>query len=574
MPSSSTPVETRPPDAGDAGSLADDARPLGPIGEPFAHHLLLDRVCARMFGSGTGPSRLARYELRDRVGAGSTSVVWRAWDPLLRRDVAIKIVASETSSRAAVRREARVLAMLDHPSIVRIFDVGEWREGSSSGVYLVEEYLPGGNLAQWLADRARSDREIIASFCQVASALMAAHRVGIIHRDFKPGNVFLSATGHPKLGDFGLAHVVGEPRRPQRTPELGTGTPLYMAPEQHDGRAIDARADQFAVCATLFEAIFGRPPFLGADVVELAQAKRAGPSSLTGAIPRRRRRLWHVLVRGLAPEPAQRWPDIDALLTELRAATRSRWRTAAVTVAPLTLGIVLLAVPRAGAEPDCAQVPAVDELWAAWHASDPGQVLRGTDGGTTGGQLRARVETLVTRWGAARQRVCDTTPAGQAPAATDTTCLEQTYRELRAAFAMIDSAVLADPSVVIAGLESLSDPIRCLDDGGIPPGQRSNPELHDELVAARVAAALRRYAESLHKLDEVIHRAGAEGDQPILYEALVTRARRRLSQKTSVSEDDLDELQRVYFLATRVDQHLTATQAFLRPVTGLPGGGR
>ncbi len=543
----------------------------GLVEEPFAHSELLDRVCARLFGSGTGPQRLARYQLAERIGAGASGVLWRAWDPLLRRDVAIKVSHAQAETAARVRREARILAVLSHPGIVRIFDVGQWQEYSAQGVYLVEEYLPGGDLAKWLAERARSAEEIISMFCSAASSLAAAHRAGVLHRDFKPANVVLGTDGVPRLCDFGLARrharrvestgaASGETELQLSTAGARSGTPLYMAPEQHAGDAVDARADQFAVCATLFEALYGRPPFAGSTEEELAVAKRAGSIDRTSETRRGTARVRQVLERGLSFEPGDRWPDLNALVRALRGASPTRARQVKRTAMGLGAGGLLWTALAPGPAEPCRVGLPLDEYWTQWQAGRP--LLDETrDSGASQPRFVVELDQLVTRWDAARAGICEAaTQVGGSPTTADANCLDRTFAGVRAVLAVVDSHALPDPSLSVVAAAAIADPMTCLAPAGTGTEER-DLALVTLLSQARLMSSVGQMESALVLVDEALLAAAASGDQALLAEALFERADFRAREGSGLDDDTLEEFQRVYFMASSVGEYATAAAA-------------
>ncbi|MEZ5824482.1 MAG: serine/threonine-protein kinase [Geminicoccaceae bacterium] len=208
--------------------------------------------------------KLGRYELIEPLGEGAMSMVWLASDPLLERRLAIKVLRPEARhDRQYVERfleDARAAAKLNHPNIVRVVDV----DNSGDAPYILMEVVNGPSLDAWLEKAGKIDIGKAASIARdIASALAAAHAAGIVHRDIKPSNVLLDEeTGQVRLTDFGAA------KREERTSdtELTThgqliGTPRYMAPEQINGEPVSPKTDLFALGATLFEMLAGRPAF-------------------------------------------------------------------------------------------------------------------------------------------------------------------------------------------------------------------------------------------------------------------------------------------------------------------------
>jgi serine/threonine protein kinase len=230
-------------------------------------------------------SRLGIYEILAPLGSGGMGEVYRARDPRLEREVAIKTVraaAGSDDARARLWREARAAASVNHPGICQIFDVGE----INGDIFIVMELLSGESLDRRLADGPLPLSEAVETTLSILSALDALHRRGIVHRDLKPSNVFI-ADGHVKLLDFGLARSPGRMGGPDPTiTQKGVviGTPRYMAPEQWSGAALDARTDLFAAALVLFEMLTGKPAFPGEDLMQVYHAvMSAQPPALTGS---------------------------------------------------------------------------------------------------------------------------------------------------------------------------------------------------------------------------------------------------------------------------------------------------
>ncbi|MCW5809037.1 MAG: serine/threonine protein kinase, partial [Deltaproteobacteria bacterium] len=210
-----------------------------------------------------------QYKVERVLGEGGMGVVYLARDLKLDREVAIK-VGIERSAAAIGRlaREAMALARLSHPNVVVIHQVGEL----GGRAFVAMEYVPGGTARTWCQGKGR--REVVALYIAAGEGLAAAHAAGLVHRDFKPDNVLVGADGRPRVADFGLARV-------QLAAGVGAGmtgalgTPAYMAPEQFGDGEVDARADQFALCASLWEALFGERPF--AERTTEREAIRAEP---------------------------------------------------------------------------------------------------------------------------------------------------------------------------------------------------------------------------------------------------------------------------------------------------------
>jgi len=307
------------------------------------------------------PDRIGRYLVLRTVGHGGMGVVYAAYDPQLDRKIAIKrlLVASPTAQQR-MRREAQALARLSHPNVVSVYEV-DFDEG---GAYLAMAFIAGVSLRVWLGERVREVPEILGAFMQAGRGLAAAHAAGLMHRDFKPDNALVDNRGHVYVCDFGLARAPGaaaEATDIVTTSEAAAessgvlsrsmtqsgavlGTPAYMAPEQHAGLAADARADIYSFCVSLYEALYGERPFVGEDLAARKSQRLSRPPADRG-VPTW---LHAVVARGLDPDPARRWPDMEGLLAALGrdpiAARRRRLLLAGRTalVAALT-GCTLLA---------------------------------------------------------------------------------------------------------------------------------------------------------------------------------------------------------------------------------------
>ncbi|HWC81015.1 MAG TPA: serine/threonine-protein kinase [Pseudonocardiaceae bacterium] len=255
--------------------------------------------------SNEGDLIAGRYRLVERIGGGSMGSVWRGADEVLRRAVAVKLlleradVTGEALEEAheRARREARITARLHHPNAVTVYDVVD-HQGTP---VLVMEYVPAPSLAAVLAEHGPLPPARVAAIgAQIAAALTAAHRVGIVHRDIKPGNVLLPEGGSAKLVDFGISRAVGDVVITQTG--LVSGTPAYLAPEVAGGAAPTPASDVFALGATLYAAVEGEPPFAGENALAVLYSAAAGRVRP----PRRAGPLTPVLTGLLQPEPAAR----------------------------------------------------------------------------------------------------------------------------------------------------------------------------------------------------------------------------------------------------------------------------
>lgn len=207
------------------------------------------------------PEKIGRYEIKDELGRGGMATVYRAYDPRFEREVAIKVLPREMlhdpQFRTRFEREAKTIAMLEHPAIVPVYDFGE-EDGQP---YFVMRFMPGGSLSDRLKGGPLSIQEAARIFSRLAPALDTAHARGIIHRDLKPGNILFDQYGEPYISDFGIAKL--SESQASMTGSGIVGTPAYMSPEQAQGEKIDGRSDVYGLGVILFEMLTGQQPFQG-----------------------------------------------------------------------------------------------------------------------------------------------------------------------------------------------------------------------------------------------------------------------------------------------------------------------
>lgn len=330
-------------------------------------------------GASVGP-----YVVIGGLGAGGMGVVYRAYDPRLDRAVALKLwrrAGHEHQDRLI--DEAKTLARVVHPNVVSVYDVGV-HDGS---VYVAMELVEGTDARTWLDAGPRSRRDILRAFLGAGRGLAAAHRAGVIHRDFKPANMIVDAGGDAQVVDFGLARTGHSQRSaeagssstgsedtiegetadgPQAMASSIAGTPAYMPPEQWTGGTYDARIDQFAFCVSLYRALYSQPPFAGKgnERRENVLAGRISPPPRERDVP-----VWlrRILVKGLSAAPGDRYPSMEALLGELGRDRARRLRRIGLAVGAVVVGVGIAVAARASA--GSAPAPCSDSarvLAASW----------------------------------------------------------------------------------------------------------------------------------------------------------------------------------------------------------------
>ena len=267
---------------------------------------------------------LGRYRLLEKAGAGGMSEVWKAEDQTLHRTVAVKVIhppiAADPTYRERFLREARLVAGLDHPNVLPVYDFGTTTIDDTELSYLVMPLVAGGTLKGRITGPVPYPLAI-SWLHAVAQALDHAHAKGILHRDVKPGNVLIDSQGRPMLADFGLARSAESLTSGLTQTGTVLGTPLYMAPEQAQGAALDGKADQYALGIIAFELLTGLVPFRAeSPLAVLHQHVSSPPPSASSVQPSIPAAADAVLARGLAKAPAERFPSCAAFVQALGAA--------------------------------------------------------------------------------------------------------------------------------------------------------------------------------------------------------------------------------------------------------------
>jgi beta-lactam-binding protein with PASTA domain/predicted Ser/Thr protein kinase len=288
-----------------------------------------------------------RYRIEARIGAGGMAEVFRGFDPVLNRTVAIKVLlpqfARDTSFVQRFRREAQAAARLNQPNIVAVYDTG----ADDGTQYIVMEFIEGRTLGEFLSSGRKPTPVQAAEIAQkICAALTAAHAVGVIHRDIKPGNVMVTREGTVKVMDFGIARVMGPETAPQTSAVLGTAS--YLSPEQAQGSPVDARTDIYSLGAVLYEMLTGRPPFMGETPVAVAYKQvnetPVVPSQLNPDVPAR---LDAVVMKALSKNPSNRYQTAEEFSADLGRVIKGQ----DVEATPLMAGAVAGAATQVIARP-------------------------------------------------------------------------------------------------------------------------------------------------------------------------------------------------------------------------------
>ena len=530
MPNTHTHVESA-----ETQTIADDRGPLG---------------LAPELEAGT---QVGRYVVIDKVGSGGMGEVVRAYDPKLRREVAIKRLhagALDDEGEARLLREAQAMAQLSHPNVVSVFDV----DRTELGVIMAMEFVDGITMRQWL-QTPRPWRDVVRHMIAAARALEAAHAVGLAHRDFKPANVMLSEHGGRgrvagvKVMDFGLARAGSEasdldPVRaegyvsgehdslsdPLTRQGVVLGTPPYMAPEQHAGASADARSDQYAFCVSLWEGLWGDRPFRG-PLGKLAIAKHEGPPSYPkGSVPRW---LYDVAARGMAVSPPDRYPSMTELIAALdRDPDRTRRRVVVVAVSAAALVGLGAFASRLGGEEKCPD-PAgeLDGVWDEARKAEVDAAIRGSDmpyAEDTAERTLTRIDAYAQEWVEQKQDACEATHVRHEQSADlldrRTLCLAKGPIALKAVadvLAAADDDVVERASKVVADLPPLSpcSDVEGLKSGVAPPATAELAAqvkaMEERLMAVVAVADSGHYDEAKAAIDEALPEALALDYAPI-----------------------------------------------------------
>ncbi len=555
---------------------------------PTDRTIAADGVALPAAAQPDGPFRIGRFTAVRQLGSGGMGVVYMAYDEQLDRKVAVKLLVGRPTAdnaslgHARLLREAQAMALVSHPNVAAVYEVGTFEDQ----VFVALEFVEGKTLNAWLADRPRPWREVVEMFAQAGRGLAAAHAAGLVHRDFKPENVLVGDDGRARVLDFGLARAS---RDLQTLPPLiatadvrattsslnlkltqaGSlvGTPAYMAPEQYMRAALDARSDQFSFCVALWEGLYGTRPFAGQTLPEMMAAVTRGEPR----VPRQHRPVpaWvhAAALRGLHVDPEKRWPDMASLLSALtRDPARRRWRIARRVAG---VGVVAAALAtwsyvrelQAGA---CTG--AAEELAGVWDGERRVDVVTAIEAtavpyaGAVAEQVATSLDAYATEWISAHTQACEATAVRreQSQELLDRrmTCLDERRAAMRA---LIDVLVVADAGVVeraalaadglpriqpCADRVYLQARVRPPDD---PDTARQVDGLRERVARARALQVAGKFAEARGIADEVEAAASALGYAPLMAE--VDRLQGELLIPSGKFQDVAARLRRAYTAA-------------------------
>lgn len=536
-----------------------------------------------------------RYAILGELGRGGMGVVLDAHDPTLDRRVALKLLGPELDAKQARRllREAQALARLSHPNVVAVYEVGTI-DGQG---FIAMELVEGQTLREWHRS-PRPWRDALDAYLQAGRGLAAAHAEGLVHRDFKPSNCLIDATGRVRVADFGLAGDVEQlrvdeaeqsaptavpapsagPRRSsgvfeERITRPGSvvGTRAYMSPEQRLGAAWDARGDQYCFCTSLCEALWGEA------ILSASTALTLDPGIVLSRPlrPRPPRSLRRALARGLAPDPALRWPSMPELLHALERclARGRRKRVVALVGANVAIAAALWGTLTARDPPCHTAAERLEQVWSAERAEAVDAALLATGvayGPDVRAAVRSRIDRYAEEWATMSAQTCE---AGQVRGEAGPTALEQRSRCLEHRRATLDLVVeqlaQADAEVVehavqvVTGLPPLAP---CVDARALRLEPLPPPAFADDVASLRAALASARtrlragkYDAGLREAEAALARASTLGYEPTQAEARLVHG--ELLEATGRFEDAAMELRQALAIALRTDHPEVAAEA-------------
>lgn len=493
------------------------------------------------------PDRLGRYEIVEPIAGGGMGFVYAAYDPELDRKVALKVVHPRRShnpgSHSRLIKEARALAQLDHPNVVKVHDVFS----DEDQIVVVMELVNGKTLEQWEAERPRTWREVVEVYAQAGEGLAAAHELDIVHRDFKPANAIIGTDGRVRVLDFGLARVTKEDVGDSPTEVMsgavtktipGTimGTLAYAAPEQLSGGETTTISDQFSFCAALHYAIEGKRPFAGETAREIASAIQQGHPARSGRpLPNWLRAL---VARGLSANREERYPSMAALLLDLeRPRGWRRWRSRAFVAGSMCIAALgaSAAIRQPARADDCVNGSITD----VWQPTQLVRILASLDmpnipfADDLAHKAVNTIENRAQGWTEAAHNSC---LAHRAATLSDpmfdrqTACLAERKAELGAAVQVLTSGTTATHATeVVSGIQNAHD---CLDVTRVFAIEQVPPAVRDRVAKLRahlqVGAALMRagrFEEANTTIGTALADAKASQYAPVLAEAQLALGR-------------------------------------------------
>ena len=505
-------------------------------------------------------TRVGRYVVLGELGEGGMGRVYAAYDPELDRRIALKLLRPELATRrdpsmgrARLLREAQAMARLSHPNVLTVHDVGEIDSGILDGdgarslgtplVFIAMELVDGKDVRAWMLERRRSWREVVAVFVQAGEGLAAAHDAGLLHRDFKPDNVLIDDRNHVRVMDFGLARGFDEradndPRElavgtssasldhSLTHPDAAMGTPPYMPPEQWRHGELDPRADQFAFCVSMWEALYGTRPYRASAQSTVRETIESG--SITPPDGEHSAPLWlrQALERGLEPDPERRHASMRALVDLLQRRPRRRrlyaYAGAGAFAVFCVAGVAYVQGRGSKHEPCRGAAASFGEIWSAPRRESIREAFMATRVPFAEAAWATTSEALdrhADRWIRRHTETCEATHLHGTQSAElldlRMDCLE---RQRTAARTLTDLLADADAALVErapSSVAALPDPDQCAQTETLRARMPAEPELR-----ARVSSLRDELTQSRVNLDN-----GRPGDAAEVAERIAQTAR-------------------------------------------------
>ncbi len=538
---------------------------------------------------------LGRYRIQRELGRGGMGVVVEAYDPSLDRRIALKLLRNLGRRRSLRQlREAQALARVSHPNVVAVYEVGTI-DGQD---FIAMELVEGQSLAQW-GNEPRAWPEVLDMYIQAGRGLAAVHAEGLVHRDFKPSNCLVDGAGRVRVADFGLAGDEQELSRrsdsdgdpPPPPPETSgpferltrpgavLGTLAYMSPEQRLGTRLDARSDQYSFCMSMFEALLGKD-VLQPNSLDVPREPPGSPIRLPRALRR-------ILTRGVARDPEQRWPRMDALVDELerQRQPRRRWRWAAAILGTNIALAAMLWDRTEPSEPPCQHsLERLEGIWDDARASEVRAAFQQTAlpyAMDTAVAVHTRLGRYAEAWADMHADTCEAAHVrgelSQAGLDQRMACLERRRRDLDHAVEQLletDSEAVQRAVAVATGLPS---PERCANATALRNGPPPSDEqvelvtgLRNALGRARARLHAGRYESGLQQAEAALAEADLLGYAPVRAEAHLLCG--ELHVAMGRYEDAMTDLRAARRLALRLDYVEVVTEAStqLTFVLGVP----
>jgi tetratricopeptide (TPR) repeat protein len=523
-----------------------------------------------------------RYRIVSELGRGGMGHVYAAMDPELEREVALKVVRpgrrdADREGEVRMLREAQAMARLSHPNVVPIYAVGTYEHR----LFIAMEKVQGQTVAQWL-EQPRSPSEVLEVYLEAAKGLIGAHQAGLVHRDFKPSNILIGDDGRVRVMDFGLARSADQGETPHvdsnsdgssDLTQHGTvmGTPAFMPPEQHMGREVDAAADQYAFCVSLWAGLLGVLPFSGSGMLE---QKLKGPPSVTrSGVPKH---VLNTLRRGMDPDPERRWPSMEALVAALkrRRAPARWWMLGAAGVGATAAAFGVFGSPASSPCTDAND--RLDGVWSDANRADTVASLARSPAPyaeDTAQFVGRSLDAYASQWVDTFREACLAAARGDGDAESvydlQMRCLDRRREALRSLVDVLGDGGTEVVRVAGDGVARLPDIGDCGDTEALhaeirPP---SDPEvaakverIRGQIERAYTVATVGPQSAELDTVVQSIVAAAEPIDYPPLQgEVLLMRA--KLAEEAGEIDDAIETLERAHAVAVEAGDDDTAAEA-------------